>query len=189
MVSCRGDYAIFEEIAWLQAEDADGFDAHVLISRSIEYGGIRIVGEGAWENVRDAAACMGDANLRNVDRLEAAIEIKIQPSELAHPKLVVDADAGADFFPRVATCLEAVFGFEQFDLRGIFFSFGGPGRRCLFCFLLWFLRVDLVHGLVIAAERKNKNGGDQEHSTSGARAEAYATINRSSPQMGKRAAG
>ena len=132
MVSCRGDYAIFEEIAWLQAEDADGFDAHVLISRSIEYGGIRIVGDGAWENVRDAAACMGDANLRNVDRLEAAIEIKIQPSELAHPKLVVDADAGADFFPRVATCLEAVFGFEQFDLRGIFFSFGWLGRCSLF---------------------------------------------------------
>ena len=75
---------------------------------------------------------MGDANLRNVDRLEAAIEIKIQPSELAHPKLVVDADAGADFFPRVATCLEAVFGFEQFDLRGIFFCFGGLERRWLF---------------------------------------------------------
>jgi len=132
MVSCRGDYAIFEEIAWLQAEDADGFDAHVLISRSIEYGGIRIVGDGAWENVRNTAACVRDANQGNFDRLEAAVEIKIQAAKLTHTEFVVDPDAGVDFFSRVSASFEAEFGFEQFDLRGIFFSFGWLGRCSLF---------------------------------------------------------
>src|SRR5882724_1368536 len=131
MVSRRGDYAIFENIAWLQAEDADGLDANVLISGSVDDGGIGIVGDGAWENLRNTAACVRDANQGNFDGLEAAVETEIQTAKLTHTEFVIDPDAGVDFFSRVSASFEAVFGFEQFDLRGIFFSFGWLGRRCL----------------------------------------------------------
>ena len=72
----------------------------------------------------------------NLYRLEAAIEVEIEASELADAEFIVDADAGMDYFAGVAAGFEAVFGFEEFDLRGVFFGGGGRG---LFCRLLGFL--------------------------------------------------
>src|SRR6266404_3110162 len=131
MMRRRGDNAIFENVAGLEAEDANGLDADVLIRRSVDDGGIGIVGDGASENVRNTAACVRDANQGNFDRLESAVEIEIQAAKLTHTEFVIDPDAGVDFFSRVSASFEVVFGFEPFDLRGIFFSFGWLGRRCL----------------------------------------------------------
>ena len=63
---------------------------------------------------------MRDANEGNFDGLEASVEIEVKAGELAGAEFVVDADAGVDFFAGVAVGFEAVFGFEEFDLRGIF---------------------------------------------------------------------
>ena len=127
-----GDDAIFEEIGGLEAEDADGFYANLLVGGSADDCGIGIVGNGTGENVCDAAACVRDANQEDFDGLEAAVEIEIQAAELADAEFVVDPDASVDFFSAVAAGFEAVFGFEQLDLRGVFFCFGGPGGRWLF---------------------------------------------------------
>ena len=56
MVRGGGDDAIFEEVAGFEAEDADGFDADVLISGGIDDGRIGIVGDGAGEDVDRASA-------------------------------------------------------------------------------------------------------------------------------------
>ena len=93
-----GDDAIFEEVAGLEAEDADGFYADVLIGGCVDHGGIGIVGDGAGKDVCDAAAWVGDAHHWNFYCLEAAIEIEIQAGELADAEFVVDSDAGVDFF-------------------------------------------------------------------------------------------
>ena len=121
------DDAIFEQVAGLQAEDADGFYADVLIGGRIDYGGIGIVGDGAGKNVCAAAARVSDVHQRNFYRLEATVEIEIQAGELPDTKFVVNSDARVDFFARVAIGFEAIFCFEQFDLCGIFFCFGGLG--------------------------------------------------------------
>src|SRR5260370_19861443 len=46
VVGCCGDYAIFEDVAGGEAEDADGFDADVLIGGGAYYGGVGGRGEG-----------------------------------------------------------------------------------------------------------------------------------------------
>ncbi len=56
VVSRGGDDAVFEEVAGSEAEDADGFDADVLVGGSVDDGGIGIVGDGAGEDVDGAAA-------------------------------------------------------------------------------------------------------------------------------------
>lgn len=127
MVGGGGDDAVFEEGTGGEAEDANGFDTDVVIGRIVHYGGVGIVGNGAGENVGGAAAGVSDANERNFNRLEAAVEIEIETSELAGAEFVVDAHAGVDFFAGVAVGFEAVFGFEKFDLGGVFFA-GGGGR-------------------------------------------------------------
>ncbi len=43
----RGDDAVFEDVAGLEAEDANGFDADVLVGGRIDDGRIGIVGDGA----------------------------------------------------------------------------------------------------------------------------------------------
>ena len=63
-----------------------------MISGSIDNCRIRIVGDGAGENVGDAPAGMSDAHLRDFYRLEAAIEIETQAGKLAYPEFIVDAD-------------------------------------------------------------------------------------------------
>ena len=55
MVSGGGDDAVFEVGAGFQAEDADGFDADVLVGGGVNDGGIGIVGDGAGEDVGGAA--------------------------------------------------------------------------------------------------------------------------------------
>jgi len=110
---CRGcNDAIFKNVAGLEAENADGFDADIMIGGSVDDGGIRIIGDGAGKNVGDATTCVSDANHGDFDCLEAAVEIEIQAAELADAELVVDPDAGVDIFSRVSVSFEAVFGFE-----------------------------------------------------------------------------
>jgi len=110
---CRGcNDAIFKNVAGLEAENADGLDAGIMIGGSVDDGGIGIIGDGAGKNVGDATTCVSDANHGDFDCLEAAVEIEIQAAELADAELVVDPDAGVDFFSRVSVSFETVFGFE-----------------------------------------------------------------------------
>ena len=60
-----GDDAVFEIVAGREAEDADGFDADVLVGRGVDDGGIGLVGDGAGKDVGGAAAGVGDADERN----------------------------------------------------------------------------------------------------------------------------
>src|SRR2546426_11763413 len=59
VVRSGGDDAIFEVVAGLQAEDADGLDADILVGGGVDDGGIRIVGDGGGEGVGGAAAWVG----------------------------------------------------------------------------------------------------------------------------------
>ncbi len=114
-----GDNAVFEEVAGGQAEDADGFDADVVIGGSVYDGGIGIVGDGAGKNIDGAAAGVGDADEREIDGFEGAVVVEIEAGELADAELTVDFDAGVDFLAGVAICFKADFGFEEFDLSGV----------------------------------------------------------------------
>ena len=67
MVGDSGDDAVFEHVAGFEAEDADGFDAHVLIGRSVDDRRVGIVRDGAGQNVCCAAVGVGDADQRNLD--------------------------------------------------------------------------------------------------------------------------
>ena len=80
-----GDDAIFEEVVGLQAEDSYGFYADVVISGKVHDGGIGIVGDSAGENVGGAAGSVCDANKRNLDGLEATVEVEIEACELRAP--------------------------------------------------------------------------------------------------------
>ena len=119
-MSGRGDDAVFERITGLKPEDADRFDADVLVGGGVDDGGIRRVGDGTGEDVNGAAALVCDANKRDFDLLEGAVEIEIQAGELANAEFVVDFDHRVDFFAAVAVGFEADAGFEQFDLCGDF---------------------------------------------------------------------
>src|SRR6266571_1003054 len=83
MVRDGSDDAVFERVAGLEAQDAYGFDAHVLIRGSVHDRGIGVIGNGAWQDVRRAAAGMGNVNHRDLDRFERAVEIKVELRELA----------------------------------------------------------------------------------------------------------
>src|SRR5260370_30934210 len=115
---CCGDYAIFEEVAGGEAEDADGFDADVVVGGGVDYGGIGLVGDGTGKNVDGAAAGVGDAHEREFDLLERAVVVEGQAGELAGAEFVVDVHAGVDFLAAVAIGLEAHAGFEELDLCG-----------------------------------------------------------------------
>jgi len=65
---------------------------------------------------------VGDAQLGKFDLLEGTIVVEGKAGELAGAEFVVDADAGVDFFARVAVGFETDVGFEEFDLGG---EFGG----------------------------------------------------------------
>ena len=130
MVRCGGDDAIFDGVAFLQTENANGFDADVLVGGGVDDGGVGIVGDGAGEDVGGAARGMGDVDERDVDGLEGAVVVEIEASELADAEFGVDVHESVDFFAAVAVGLEAVLGFEEFELSGVLrFS----GRRG-FCF-------------------------------------------------------
>ncbi len=120
MVRCRGNDAVFEGVAGFEAEDADRFDADVLVSGGVDNGGIGRVGDGAGEDVGCAAAGVGDADQRDFDLFERAVEVEIQAGELASAEFVIDFDAGVDFLAAVAVGFEADAGFEEFDFGGQF---------------------------------------------------------------------
>jgi hypothetical protein len=118
MMRSSGDNAVFEEVARSKAEDADGFYADVLIGGGIHDGGIGIVGDGARKNVDCAPAGMSDADEREVDGLEGAVEVEIEACELADAQFAVDFHAGVDFLAAVAAGFKAIAGFEKLDLGG-----------------------------------------------------------------------
>ena len=120
MMRCCGDDAIFEEVAGLEAEDADGFDADILVGGGVDDGRVGIVGDGAGENVSSATAGMSDMDERDFDGLEGTVVVEIDAGELADAEFVVDMDASVDFFPAVAVGFEAVASFEKLDLIRIF---------------------------------------------------------------------
>ncbi len=113
-----GDDAVFKEVAGGEAKDADGFDADVLIGRSVYHGGIGIVRGGAGKNVDGAAARMGDEYEREIDGFEGAIVVEIESCELADAELAVDFDADVDFLAAVAVRFKANLRFQEFDLGG-----------------------------------------------------------------------
>lgn len=102
MVRDVGDDAVFEVVAGLEAEDADGFDADGVIGGKVDDCGIGVVGDGTGKNVGTAAAFVCDTDERNFDGLKAAVEVEIEFGELAGAEFVVDADAGVDFLTGVA---------------------------------------------------------------------------------------
>ena len=91
MMRGRGDDAILEIVARSEAQDSHGFNAHVLISGSVQDRGIRLISNGAGQDVRRAAARMRDTHNRDFDLLECTIVIEVQPRKLRHAQLVVDA--------------------------------------------------------------------------------------------------
>ena len=124
MVSRSGDDAIFEGVAGSETEDADGFYAHVVVSGGADDGGIGIVGDGAREDVSGTAAGVDDVDHGDFNGLEGAVVIKVETGELLDAEFVVDVDAGVDFLAGIAAGFEAVVGFEEFDLRGVFWFLG-----------------------------------------------------------------
>ena len=119
MMGDSGNDAVFEEVTGSEAEDADGFDADVLIGGGIYNGGIGIVGDGAGKNIDCAAAGMSDADEREVDGFEGAVVVEIEAGELADAEFGVDFHASVDFLTAVAIGFEAVAGFEELDLSGV----------------------------------------------------------------------
>ena len=145
MVGNGGDDAVFKGVARFEAEDADGFDADILVGGGVYDGGIGIVGDGAGQDVGGAAAGVGDVDERDFDGLKGAVEVEIEAGELADAEFAVDVDAGVDFLAAGAVGFETVARFEEFDLGGIFGLFRGS-RLCIFfvggffdCFLGGFL--------------------------------------------------
>src|SRR5207249_6133338 len=90
MVGRNSCDAVFQGITRLESENADGFDAYVVVSRKLLDGGIRRIGNGAGKNVCRAAARVSDVDERNLHGLKAAVVIEVQPRELAHAKFAVD---------------------------------------------------------------------------------------------------
>jgi len=111
VVGSRCDDAVFEDVARCEAEDADRFDANVLISGGVDNGRIGIVADGAGENVGGAAAGVSDVNERDFDGLERAVVVEIDARELADAEFVFDVHASMDFLAAVAIDFEAVVGF------------------------------------------------------------------------------
>src|SRR5262249_48107581 len=61
MMSGGGDNTVFESVAGREAEDADGFDADVVVGGVVHNSRVGIVGDRARQNVGDATAGMRDA--------------------------------------------------------------------------------------------------------------------------------
>ena len=126
MVRRCSHHAIFEDVVWGETEDAHGLHADVLVGRRVHYSGIGLVGDGAGQDVDRAAAGVSDAYQWEFNLLEGAVVIEGEPGELAGAEFIVDVDAGVDFLAAVAVGLEAVAGFEELNLRGVF-RFGRSG--------------------------------------------------------------
>ncbi len=90
---------------------------------------------------------------RDFDGFEGPVVIEIEAGELANADFVVDVDAGVNFFARIAVGFEAVMGFEELDLIGVFCP---PGQSCFFGLL-----VDRLFRSLLGL-RKRKNSGGKE---------------------------
>lgn len=130
----RCDHAVFENVGGFKAEDADRFDADVLIRGEVNDGRVGIVGDGARQHVGSASVNVGDVREGNFDGLESAVVIEIEAGELARAEFIVDVHARVDFFAAVTIGLEADVSLEQFDLRREFGD--GLGFGILFCWCL-----------------------------------------------------
>ena len=98
MVRGGGDDAIFEGVAGGEAENADGFDADVVIGRKVDDGGVGIIGDGAGENVGSAAARVGDADEGNLDLLEGTVVVEIEVTELLNAQFGTYFDHAMNLF-------------------------------------------------------------------------------------------
>ena len=132
MVTRQCDYAVFERVAGLEAEDADGFYAYIVVGGKLFDGGIRRIGNCTRKNVCCATACVRDVHQRNFHGLEAAVVIEVQPRELTNTKFAIDFDECVHFFSRIAVRFDTIFCFEQVNLRcvrrfGRLFLPGGDG--------------------------------------------------------------
>ncbi len=120
VVGGGGDDAVFEVVAGSEAEDADGFDANVLVGGSADDGRIGLIGDGAGEDVGGAAAGVSDVDERDFDGLEGAVVVEIEAGKLADAEFGADVDTRVDFLAGIAIGFEAVAGFEELDLGGVF---------------------------------------------------------------------
>jgi len=127
VVGGGGDDAVFEVVAGSEAEDADGFDANVLVGGGVDDSGIGLIGDSAGEDVGGAAARMGDVDEGDFDGLEGAVVVEIEAGELADAEFGADVDTRVDFLAAVAVGFEAVAGFEELDLGGVFCFLGDSG--------------------------------------------------------------
>src|SRR6266851_822001 len=153
MVGDSGDDAVFKVVAGLEAEDADGLDADVLVGGGVDDGGIGLIGDGAGQDVGGAAAGMSDVDERDLDGFEGAVVVEVESGELANAEFVVDVDSGVDFLAAVSVGFEAVAGFEQLNLGGVLRLGGSRGLRALFL-------GRLLRSLLRLREREN-NGGKE----------------------------
>ncbi len=142
MVRDGGDHTVFERVAGLEAEDADGFDADVLVGGGVDDDGVGIVSDGSGENLGGPAAGVGDLYERNFDLLKRSVVVEIETGKLARAQFVVNFHAGVDFFSAGPVGFETNAGLEQFDLGWIFRCLNGGAFLLLFIgrLLLWFLR-------------------------------------------------
>ena len=119
----RGGYdVVFEIVARSETQNTNRFHANILIRGRIGNRRVRLIGDGAGKNVCRAAAGVRDVNRRNLDLLKGAVVVEIQTRELANAQLIVDVDAGVNFFPPVAVGLNANLRVEQADFGGKFGS-------------------------------------------------------------------
>ncbi len=112
MMRHHRDDAVFERIAGFEAEDADGFDADVLVDGGVDDDGVGIVGDGPGENFGGTATGVGDLYERNFDLLKRSVVVEIEAGELACAQFVVDFHAGVDFFSAGPVGLEPNAGLK-----------------------------------------------------------------------------
>ena len=62
---------------------------------------------------------MSDVDERDFDGLEGTVVVEIEAGELADSEFGVDMNESVDFFAGVAVGLEAVLGFEEVELSGV----------------------------------------------------------------------
>ena len=148
-----GKDAVFEVVAGGEAEDADGFDADVVVGGGVEDGGVGTVGDGAGEDVGGAAAGVRDADQRDFDIFEGAVVVEVEAGELANAEFAIDAHAGVDFFAAIAVGFEADLGFEELDLSGGLRFGGSRGLRAGFFGWLW--------GCLLRLRGRKNKGGEE----------------------------
>ena len=78
------DDAVFEDVGGFEAEDTDGFDAHILVGGGVDDRGMGMVDDGAGQDVGGAAAGMDDVNERNIHGFERAVVVEVEAGELAN---------------------------------------------------------------------------------------------------------